>query len=539
MMRIHDAFRLFRPPAAAPTAVLAGLLTSIGAPNAQALPLVDEFDPISARPAPIRSEPGVARAPAPAEPEDDEQATEVEDVEDVTKSPAAAPASSDETRRAAAAPAPPPPPPPTPEPLAGMSDGGAFLRSPDNFFQLFPGGRLQIDSYFFKSPNKVPNNSFVIRRARAELAGWVGPMFYFSMSGDLSAGPPPAADPVAPANLITSDAYGALAPWGNRVILQAGQFDAPFTLENRTSDKYQDLLERSLAVRAFGIPSNKELGLMVHGMLPLDVVYYSLGVFNGDGQNFRNADGNFDLMGRGWLSVLPPSMQPVVTLRLGGSFILGKRDNTLPVTAQSTPGGFSFWTPKWNGAGGVPLEYHQDGDVRAFAAELDVSVWHKFGLRSEWLHRRQGLVVADVSKVGALNVLGSGSISGTAGYVELWYWPIGDNLIVGEPGLQFPSRWKKLNADRARHGLMVTARLEHVREQVSDTAVMGAAATPSPERGSTRVWALNAGLNYWWSKRLRTSINYGLYSLSGSAPAVKALPSGREQELLLRLGFGL
>src|SRR5690242_10644539 len=65
-------------------------------------------------------------------------------------------------------PAPPPPPPPpaaappaaAPEPLAGFSDGTAFLRSADNQFQLFPNGRLQVDSYFYKSSDKIPNNTF-------------------------------------------------------------------------------------------------------------------------------------------------------------------------------------------------------------------------------------------------------------------------------------------------------------------------------------------------------------------------------------------
>ena len=54
-------------------------------------------------------------------------------------------------------------------------------------------------------------------------------------------------------------------PWFN---FQVGQFDAPFTLENRTSDKYFDFMERSLAVRAFAVPNNKEDGIMLWGYLP-------------------------------------------------------------------------------------------------------------------------------------------------------------------------------------------------------------------------------------------------------------------------------
>ena len=136
------------------------------------------------------------------------------------------------------------------EPLAGFSDGNAFLRSPDNGFIFFPNGRLQVDTYLFltqgKKSAKIPNDTFLLRRARLELGGWVGGFVYFWLAGDFALGPPAAAAPVAPSNIGTTDDFVALAPWNNLVILQVGQFDAAFTLENRTSDKYFDFMERSI-----------------------------------------------------------------------------------------------------------------------------------------------------------------------------------------------------------------------------------------------------------------------------------------------------
>ena len=166
------------------------------------------------------------------------------------------------------------------EPLAGFSDGNAFLRSPDNDFILFPNGRLQVDTYLFhtgdKDKAKIPNNTFLLRRARLELGGWVGPFVYFWLAGDFALGPPAAAAPAAPSNIATTDNFIALAPWNNLAILQVGQFDANFTLENRTSDKYFDFMERSITVRAFGIPDNKEMGAMLHGFNDSRNFYYSL-----------------------------------------------------------------------------------------------------------------------------------------------------------------------------------------------------------------------------------------------------------------------
>ena len=249
-----------------------------------------------------------------------------------------------------ATPVPAPPPPasapvvlPGGEPLAGFTDGSAFLRSPDNTFVLFPNGRLQFDFYGFKSDNPTPNDTFLIRRARLELGGWIDNLVFSSIAADFAIGPPPAPAPVAPANLITTDDYVAIAPWNNLAILQVGQYDAPFTLENRTSDKYFDFMERSITVRAFGIPSNKEMGAMLHGYNDARNFLYSIGAFNGDGQNFKNADNNFDLMMRGW--VAPASFLgdgPLHDATIGGSFWTGNRSNTLALANQTTQGGFTF-----------------------------------------------------------------------------------------------------------------------------------------------------------------------------------------------------
>ena len=239
----------------------------------------------------------------------------------------------------------PPSPPPFVggEPLAGFSDGTAFLRSPDNTFILFPSGRLQVDSYVFHSANKVPNDTFLLRRARLEVGGWIGGFVYFWLAGDFAQGPPAAAAPVAPANLATTDDYVALAPWKNLVILQVGQYDAPFTLENRTSDKYFDFMERSITVRAFGIPDNKEMGAMLHGFNDARNFYYSLALVNGDGQNFKNADNHFDWMGRAWIAPFSFTGEgPLHDVEIGASFWTGDRANTLALPNQTTQGGFTF-----------------------------------------------------------------------------------------------------------------------------------------------------------------------------------------------------
>jgi len=179
-------------------------------------------------------------------------------------------------------------------PLAGYNSGSWFLRDPHDWFVLFPKVRLQIDWYNFlnrgdAAPGVVPNstadarprNTLFVRRARAEVQGTIFKHFDFQIGGEF------ASTPATGAYGTVADAF-IIVNYFDFLQLEAGQFDAPFTQENRTSDKYFDFMERSVIVRAFGIPQNKENGAFLFGWLPKRVAYYSLGLANGDGQNFKD-----------------------------------------------------------------------------------------------------------------------------------------------------------------------------------------------------------------------------------------------------------
>ena len=95
-----------------------------------------------------------------------------------------------------AAPPPPPAPPggaaadaaPGPTDTVGFSDR-LFVRSPGGEVVLFPGALVQVDGAAF--PRQPPKSGFYIRRARVQLTGWLGRIFYFVASADFA--PTPAA----------------------------------------------------------------------------------------------------------------------------------------------------------------------------------------------------------------------------------------------------------------------------------------------------------------------------------------------------------
>jgi phosphate-selective porin len=357
-------------------------------------------------------------------------------------------------------------------------------------------------------------------------------------------------NPPAPANsnYVGTDDFVAIAPCKDLVILQVGQFDAPFTLENRTSDKYFDFIERSLTVRAFGIPTNKEEGAMLHGTNDDRNFYYSAGFFNGDGQNFKNVDNSFDFMARGWIS--PTSFLgegPLHDITLGGSYWTGNRSLANALANQTTAGGFVILNaglPKLNmdNAG-----LFQQGRQHSYAFEVNAPIMHKFGLRWEFVHKNQPLSAFDTttSATPTQPTLEAGlHLKGWSQYFELWGWLMGDDRIIGEPGMQMPTRYKKFGVKAPQHGLMLAARLELLDETLSadDPTGVGAPLTKANSYGKTKVTSYTLGANYWISKRFRTTFNWTLNHFSGDAPYITtgALKNAKnEQEFSFRLAIAL
>lgn len=432
------------------------------------------------------------------------------------------------------------------DPIAGVSDGQFYLRSPDNMFVLLPGGRLQVDYYGYSRPTGDMNESTVLlRRARLEAAGWVGGWFYWNLAGDFAAGAPAGADPRPQSFLNATDDFVAIAPWGDLAILQAGQFDAPFTLENRTSDKYFDFMERSMTVRVLGEPNNKEVGAMLHGMPKNKLFYYSGGLFNGDGQNFKNVDADIDFMGRAWVAPFAlTDIDELKSITLGGSVLFGKRGpDGNALNTGTTQAGFKFFDSKFTLPDGkTSAEIHQRGKVQAFALEANVPIAHKVGARFEYVRKTQDVDEDDISQAanGKLSILASGSLDAFAMYGELWGWVWGDDRIIGDPGLQLPTRLKPFKVAHPKHGLMLAGRLDYLKQTISTDHPE----LKDPAIGTTKAVSVTGGINYWYSKRFRATFNYVNNNFSGDAPylqkAEKKLNGGTtEHEFLLRLGIAL
>jgi hypothetical protein len=458
------------------------------------------------------------------------------------------------------------------EPLAGYANGGFFLRDPHDWFVLFPRGRLNVDLYTFPARGDLPpgidnngpkdtrpHNSLFIRRARIELQGTFMGHFDFHIAGEF------ASTPATGAFGTVADAY-VIVDYLPFLKLQVGQFDAPFTLENRTTDKFIDFMERSMAVRALGVPSNKELGGMLLGWLPRDVGYYTLGLFDGDGQNFRNQDNYPAVIGRAFIAPLAPianGRRWMKEIWAGGSFwyqrstrpgaavtpsVSGAAQNDVP--ALSTQGGVTFLPTNYGDGvdlvgNAVRAHLSPSGETIKGAFELNVPI-RKMGLRFELVYASIELAqYADTNPSSAKLVRGLATdgarLAGTGLYVEVYAWLLGDVTFLEIPGIEAPPRVRQFAAaPEPRWGLMLAARYEHLGVDVSGLPTP-AAGGRDPAEGSYVVDAVGIGINAWATKHIRLTANYVLNYVSGDAANVKAnfYYRNAEHELLFRLGVAL
>jgi Phosphate-selective porin O and P len=419
----------------------------------------------------------------------------------------------------------------------GSKDGQFFLRTAHDELVLLPTARLELDARSVMAPDRYASENVAsLGRARLDLSGWLYSKVYFNLAADFAAGP----------SLRHADNFIAVAPWGDRAILQVGQFDAPFTLENRTSDRYLDFIDRGVAVRAFAISENKDQGLMVHGTNPERNFYYSAGVFNGEGPEVTGVDGRFDVMLRAW--VAPFSFRDPDALHnitLGGSFWTGDRSVGPVYAGQTTQGGFATLDPSvwWTMGQTSPIVVREQGRLSAIAVELNAPFTHRFGLRYEWIGKRQPFSAFDVTNAGHPTIVSSLNLSGWATYAEVWGWVLGDDRMLGvpaAPGLELPLRYRDLEAEgRARSGLMLAARVDYIDEKMTPEPVARLVGLGAASAGTIKLTALTVGATCWYTRRARVSVNYVFNHLDGTTPYILGLDGRNEHEILFRTALAL
>ncbi|HWZ87813.1 MAG TPA: porin [Polyangiaceae bacterium] len=431
-------------------------------------------------------------------------------------------------------------------PLAGWHNELFYLRDTDDNFRLYVQGRAQIDFYSYAGPGVADTTlkpTLFLRRIRPEITGEFFHSWWFSIAGDFGATAldnPKGTNETAAAKpgVVPTDTTGAYAGAQTARIsaaptdvflnyradpllnVQVGQFDAPFMMENRTSDKYLSFMERSLAVRDVGVPTNKEIGAMVWGETPDKYWFYSAGLFNGDGQNRLNTDSSGDALIRTFVHPLASDKTELKDLQIGASFRYGDRDHRFTYydyPGMSTQGNYTFWSPTYGGSEGT-THILPSGHQTGIAGELRVPI-SVVDVQSEFVyinnHTRE-VQEGYQSNLGAS--MRRGAISGYSYYAQVGVW-LGKRDVTGLPGYENMPHVDFSKADPVDppSSVELLAKWEQLHLKYDSASDAGTKDTKNAD-GDIKVNAFSLGLNYWASRHIRLTANYVLNMFPDSAP---------------------
>jgi phosphate-selective porin len=426
-------------------------------------------------------------------------------------------------------------------------------------------GRVHTDwiDQFGPGTSNVPpgsniNNGFFLRRARLELAGefyqtwqWqIGAEFASTTSIDNAAAtqttptctPNPATgalpcvnqeNPVENATVkpIPTDNFvnfGPL-PWAN---LQVGQFYLPFTLENRISDNTTAFLERSIPVRNWGAPLQRDIGAMLWGESPDHLLYYAVALLNGDGPNRVNVDTRYEVSGRAVVRPFATSTSsPTKWAQLGFSARQSSADPTrvgYDLPSLTTQDGFVFWKPTYRDSFNRLIHIMPSTGQWAFAGDLYLPI-ENFDVTGEFIYGVDNTREAVDGYQLSPFTQRLGDLKGYGWYAQAGYWIIGDHDIIG-----YPSYGRPIHVDLAQpqrkhtQGLQALAKFEQLH-LTYDGAARGGTDDSKTPNGDIKVNTVEFGLNYWATKHLRFGFNYDLNIFPDSAPVSPTTAGGPQQ----------
>lgn len=161
------------------------------------------------------------------------------------------------------------------------------IAAEDGSWEVAIRGRLQIDYRSQAERGRADfDDDFQVRRGRIEVRAKLYERITFDLGLEFG----------RTSNADLRNAYlGLKLHHGLR--LRVGQMLLPYSDERLTSSKYLLHPERSMLVANLVGP--RDIGALVHGSLFGELIYYSVGAFNGSGQNTRvDDDGDLDAAAR-------------------------------------------------------------------------------------------------------------------------------------------------------------------------------------------------------------------------------------------------
>ena len=436
--------------------------------------------------------------------------------------------------------------------LAGVDNGGAFLRDVRDVVRIYPSARVTLDGHLFPGAPTLATNggslgaSVLVRRVGFEVSGDIGSRLAFTVGvelggsrigttvftgADTSRRAMPSANDgrVRPADAHVSYLFRR---WLN---FTAGQQLLPFSMSNRTPDSVGELPERPLGIRAFAAPWHRDVGLTVWGeAAPKEYLHYELGVFSGDGYEHPFADALPEFAGR---------IHSRPFAGLGSDFILskaqfgvsariGSRDPKrvgydYPTVASGQ--GWVLWQPGYVDSLGRVTHVLPSGLQRAIGGEVRLPFQLPGGraleLQSELYYVENDTREAVAGYVST-NTERFGRTQGLGWYAQLSLWCCGDAHANGAVGVVKPRQRALGQPTRIPRGLELLALASGIDANYDGAGREGSTPDAKTPRSNVKVFQLGGGAQYWFGSNFRGGAFYSAYVApdSGTAKNLVSLP---------------
>ncbi|MFO0760737.1 MAG: porin [Byssovorax sp.] len=427
---------------------------------------------------------------------------------------------------------------PSAAPFYGYEDGIFFLRDRRGDLRLYPRALVALDAhgFFGKGADTLSASeagvdlatSFFVRKARFGLGGELFHRIAFDAGVDVAARP--AIDGAAtgqPEHVVALDDAWAELDIGRGVRIMGGVFQAPFSLENRSSIGDLGLMERNVAIRGFAIPGGKALGVSAGGSLPHEILCWDVGVFGAESVIPGQFQRHFDGIGRAYMRPLGGRRTSGLRgLQIGVSARAGNRlprDVSDDMPSINTAQGFPLLRPTHLDRRGRTIHVIPSGMQAAGGLELRIPAGG-WDFRAEAYYVSRGTREAiDGHQADTTERLGM--LRGVGWYAALSIWPLHARRGGSLPELGAYPHVKRGEPARAgeplpRSRLEVTFLTGGINARY-DASIRGgdprsASAAPAPVATGIQIYQGGLALGYWHTRHVRFSLNGNLYYVPGS-----------------------
>jgi hypothetical protein len=387
-------------------------------------------------------------------------------------------------------------------PIAGYKKG-FFLQTPDGKFKLVHNGVIRTLLELYQN-NTSQDNQFDLDRVRLYFKGFYGDYWQAETSFECTT----ASDSKFLKYAYVNTSY---LPYAQ---LRVGQFKAPFSHEYVDSLAQDvDPIKRAMITDSGGINPKYDIGVMLHSGLTSvpgapyqgdcnclnDLLWYGVGVFNGNGANNFDVNDDMDVVGR--VRVAPFAFTEISLMKglsLGGSFQFGRETPTQTQPAPKTPTNWAFF--KDVSYRGERERYGLEGNYRLGPLEL----------QAEWIYQRlerekQVRVDPDTNEI----VSSGGKLTNAPDYIEWGWYFLATYFAWGDrnKGFQLVGRYEFMDADddkAADKYLKANPIGEHSKDANSVANPWGNALNL---RGNSAE-VVTLGFNYFISWNVRLAFNY-------------------------------